>query len=853
MSTTGGKRKRVGIDSPRSSRRASEIPAQFLGSTAPAKAQLTRACAECKKHKVKCFVQPDSRVCNRCIKAGIECVPHNLAQRFIDEDTIWKANATANIEQLKAAVEHLLQHNKLPNLSQHRDAGAAQPISPSVSIGRESSRGNKAAVSISGNDNHGSASTKRDRNTTDAIDTSRASSDGPQGNFVPEGPSAELQQEDDSELVPLPMNNLYSLTDPGSSRLMHVDPASVNGPDFISRGVVTLSEAELLFEHFRCRINPLLWDGMLCSHKSLQAARKSSSLLVATVLTVAALHMPDREQSLRATYDAFVSLMRASCLLRSRNLDDIRGLCIGAFYLTSLSWALCSRAVRVGTEMNLHKSSLQFARGSVESYERVRLWYVLYVCDHQFALAYGRPPMMHDDASIRNADKLLSSGLSSPGDRGLVAQVKLFQILAGSYFMYGCDPDLELTADDFERLQSFNISLDQWRLQHQQKASAPFSVNGASLDHMGPSIMFPTKTTTLYYHLARFQLNSVALRGISARRSAQSSSTMPALQHASYGAGLHQDIFPAWASSSGAEMSWDRQEAANNAIAAATNTVRLVAEDADIQKAFIGMPIFIHAMIAVCASFLVKLSVAFGEPQDNTSHDNIPNAKKGTSAGGGSMLLLHLPRDLTQYGLNLHTKAVLADVDALVRALGPVADNASKQHVACHVVTGLKELLQRISPAPGDGAGEIGDHYMFSSKSPATTSTQEQNNNNMDTARVGGGGRTAKHGTSVNTLPGTMLSRQTAEAAVVAGVPQEASHTISNNTDSASFAFDEAGATYDGFGNGDMAVVQNQGRQESTGLLGTAAIKDPFDLMGDLDWRFNDAFLWNITNDAPYM
>ena len=216
----------------------------------------------------------------------------------------------------------------------------------------------------------------------------------------------------------------------------------VNGPDFITRGIVPIAEAEFLFDHFRCRINPLLWDGMLCSHKTLSAARASSSLLVATVLTVAALHIPNREQSLRATYDAFVSLMRASCLLRSHNLDDVRGLCIGAFYLTSLSWALCSRAVRVATEMNLHKSSLQFARGSLESYERIRLWYVLYVCDHQFALAYGRPPMMHDDAAIRNADKLLTSGLSSDGDRGLVAQVKLFRILAECYFTYGCDADL---------------------------------------------------------------------------------------------------------------------------------------------------------------------------------------------------------------------------------------------------------------------------------------------------------------------------------------------------------------------------------------------------------------------------
>ncbi|KAK9241915.1 hypothetical protein V1506DRAFT_509960 [Lipomyces tetrasporus] len=201
------------------------------------------------------------------------------------------------------------------------------------------------------------------------------------GNFVSEGPSAN-HQEDDSDPVPLPMNNLYSLTDPGNSRLIRVDPADVNGPDFISRGVVPVAEAEFLFEHFRDRINPLLWDGILCLHKSLSEAWQSSSLLVATVL-----------------------ILRCLCCLDER-------------LVPAAHWALCSRAVRVATEMNLHKSSLQFARGSFESFERVRLWYVLYACDYQFPLAYGRPPLMHEDAAVRNADKLLTCGLCRRATEG---------------------------------------------------------------------------------------------------------------------------------------------------------------------------------------------------------------------------------------------------------------------------------------------------------------------------------------------------------------------------------------------------------------------------------------------------
>ncbi|KAJ5359442.1 uncharacterized protein N7496_011855 [Penicillium cataractarum] len=583
-----------------------------------AKPRLTRACAECKKHKIKCFVQPGQTACNKCLKSGVHCVPHNFAQTFIDEDAVWKAQATARIDLLEDAVKHLSRHNGLPVL-----AGADGAMS--------------ALHSLSEPD--------RERSMQTLSPLSTGQSESVAGNFTPEGPSVGLRShQDDSDLVPLPMNNLYNLTDPNNSQLIRVDPADINGPDFISQGVLPVSEAEFLFDHYRCYINPLLWDGMLCSHKSLHEARQSSSLLVAVVLTVAALHVPNREESLHITYGAFVSLMRGSCLLRCQNLDVIRGLCIGAFYLTSLSWALCSRAVRVATEMNLHKSSLQFARGSLESYERVRLWYVLYVCDHQFALAYGRPPLMHEDAAIRNAEKLLTSGLSSKGDHSLVAQVRLFRILASGYFMHGCDPDLELSGRDFEKLKEFDISVDQWRLENQSKEV------GSVRDSL-----IPPAANALYYHLARFQLNAVALRGISARQAS------------------HDSI-------SSLNMNWDRQEASNIAIMTAMSTVKLIVDDGDLQNVLIWLPIFLHAMIAVCASFLLKMAVVFGEPASEND---------GT---------LHLPKDLARYGLNFHTKTALTNVDRLVKVLGQVADNASQRHVVRQVVTGLEELLQRFSP-----------------------------------------------------------------------------------------------------------------------------------------------------------
>jgi len=42
--------------------------------------------------------------------------------------------------------------------------------------------------------------------------------------------------------------------------------------------------------------------------------------------------------------------------------------------------------------------------------------------------------------------------------------------------------------------------------------------------------------------------------------------------------------------------------------------------------------------------------------------------------------------------------------------------------------------------------------------------------------------------------------------------------------------------------------------QDATQLSDLENIQqDPFDLLGDLDWRFNDSFLWGIEAGAPYI
>jgi hypothetical protein len=180
------------------------------------------------------------------------------------------------------------------------------------------------------------------------------------------------------------MGSLYEVTQLSENR--ENSPSEDYAPDqalvtdFISRGVVDLQEAEELFHHFDQVLNRYLWDGALLAHKDLTSARRSSSMLSAAILAVTALHMPSKERTFDTCYTEFAKLASESMLGHHHTMDDIRALCIGAFWLADVSWKLSGYAVRIATERNVHQFFRKAVQGSPEHKEQARLWYLLYVC-----------------------------------------------------------------------------------------------------------------------------------------------------------------------------------------------------------------------------------------------------------------------------------------------------------------------------------------------------------------------------------------------------------------------------------------------------------------------------------------
>jgi hypothetical protein len=292
--------------------------------------------------------------------------------------------------------------------------------------------------------------------------------------------------------------------------------------------------------------------------------------------------MPTSAATFDACYREFLGLVSSSMFSRYHSTDDVRALCIAAFWLSDVSWKLCGHAIRVATELNIHQSFSRALQGDKEHFLRARLWYMLYVCDRHFSVAYGRPPMVSESIQIREHELFLASPHSSVLDARILSQVSLMQILTRVYdrFSERRLPDLEcvrrsggpprhgeagsamLSESELEALAAFNLDIDQWRMRWYPR-QPPSPIIGE----------FPRRGVVLYSYFAKLQINSLAVRGVS-RASGR--------------------------------LSTERKEFANMAVSAAVSILGILLDEEDMRKALVGMPLYVHTMVAFASVFLMK-------------------------------------------------------------------------------------------------------------------------------------------------------------------------------------------------------------------------------------------------------
>ncbi|EXK78979.1 hypothetical protein FOQG_16388 [Fusarium oxysporum f. sp. raphani 54005] len=649
--------------------------------TGETRGRKSKACAECKKMKIKCEISPGDAKCRGCQRRNLNCMVTRTFQTLLNnseggesslgleqkvdlmrEDILDIKRATVDsiqdeIQQVKDSLQLLTSRLTLlsnANEKEHEPSGMLSSTSSSNRRGPTMQETPSQLTSISPT---GLSSTRLDYATMAM--TRENSVDG----------HSEEDQAEAAGPVTLeePMESLYEVTRLRNirSNKAKTTKTAEDTPDqlddFISRGVISEYEAEELYNVFHATLNHYLWVGLEQIHSSFNSVRQSSELLTATVLTVTALHIPTSAETFDACYREFLHLISSSMFSRYHSVDDVRGLCIAAFWLSDVSWKLSGHAIRIATELNLHQSScfVRALEGDRESFFKARLWYMLYVCDHHFSIAYGRPPMIAESFQIREHELFLSSPLAGPLDTRILSQVSLMQILTRLYDRFSeprvrtagkqqrqernesstganaPDSGLEssehfsstdegdvtaamLLESDLDTLRAYNLEIDHWRMRwFPRQPPSPF---------IGT---FTNKGVILYSYFAKLQINSLAVRGVPM---------------------------------SGC-ISTQRKELINLAVLNAETILTFVLEEEDIRRALVGTPLYVHAMITVACVFLMKVMTKWNRLM----------------------------------GLNVDRSYVWGLLERMVTLLKSAV--TSDRHVLKHIASGLIKMLDKMKSA----------------------------------------------------------------------------------------------------------------------------------------------------------
>ncbi|KAJ5748742.1 uncharacterized protein N7511_010438 [Penicillium nucicola] len=496
------------------------------------------ACVACRKQKVKCHMREGQMPCSRCKKRGLSCSVNRSLQTLLEEDVTWKGAVVQKMRRLEEAVASIANKVGMPELQalQAIQSGP-EPEGQSMSPARE------------------------------AVNQDSSPSSQPRDSVKKHDPSQTWEVIMDPRGGPasIPASCVSESGKAGLPGTM----ASSHQPDLISAGQISLRQALALFETYHLRLDHFLYR-ILGDHISLDSVRIASPLLTAAVCTVGALHSQSLGHLFDTCYSEYKSLVAAQIFSRNVNEDDIRGLCVGAFWLHGLSWALIGNAVRIASDINLHSGIYKAVKGDREGYLQARLYYLVYVCDHHFSIAYGRPPMSREGFIIDSASRLLETEHATEDDARLISQVKEWSILGQVFDTFGVDVDTSILPQTLPQLRRYSISLDTWFADWSESFKANRNVGN-----------YPQKGVGFHFHFAKLYLCSHAFRG------APISDDAP------------QCISP------------ELEEIANAGVLSAMSILRVIVSDDEFRSFLNGLPLYFDTMLAFAVVFLMKVATKY--------------------------------------------------------------------------------------------------------------------------------------------------------------------------------------------------------------------------------------------------
>ncbi|ORX92647.1 hypothetical protein BCR34DRAFT_500561 [Clohesyomyces aquaticus] len=560
--------------------------------------------------------------CKRCTERNLSCVLNKSLQTLIEERSQWKTTVVGDLDNIHAALQDVLGRLSLP------------PLPPLQTTG------------------------------SDAFDQSPH--DGGVDREDP-GPSCDnsprVSPRDDA-LPHVPIESLYQITrlralrsDDTADESHPPTTRAANSPmnDFISNGLVSIEDADRLVNLYLNRIDHFMYMIGGGKYKDLDSLRRGSPILTACICTVAALHDPMSNHLYGVCSREFRRLMAAAMFDRRIDRDHLRAMCIGSYWLHDISWTLSGYAIRRATEVNLNSNFHRvIAENSEEAMDCMRIWYVLYICDHHLSILYGRPSIVREDFSISGWEELMKSPVFTESDKRLVSQMALLIIMSNVRELFGPDTGEPVPRAFAPQLMTFSRQIDQWMGYWTTELQKLHQFIG----------QFPTKGVILHHHLAKLHLHSHVFRGLKGGR-------VPSFF----------------------------QDSANAAVSSATAIIEMLLSDYDIREGLVGIPHYIHSMIAFASVFLLKVAAQHSGKyiEDPVVFDLTTKAvHQFRSTAVGKWHLVHLMAD----GLEKMAASKIKSPSAISNP--PPTDSASQ--------AGLHYMNQANSMPLANGNGLYGDN-----------------------------------------------------------------------------------------------------------------------------------------------
>jgi hypothetical protein len=246
-------------------------------------------------------------------------------------------------------------------------------------------------------------------------------------------------------------------------------------PDLISKGLISLQDAEVLANHYFVEMDPILF-GFVKDHHTIQGLRAASPTLVAGICTVAALHLTDYGHLFERCYREYRHMVSAS-LFEKSDVEHIRALLIGSFWLPGASRILLCDAVRRAGDARLYRhiskaidgmpqnSSTPSSTGSnqAEYRDRVRLCYGMLMSDQHQSILNNRHAFLPLNLEVvKRREEYLEGEDAINHDLRLVAHFSLLLIMSKMKRTFGSECATPVPASAAPKFHDFSAELKEW-------------------------------------------------------------------------------------------------------------------------------------------------------------------------------------------------------------------------------------------------------------------------------------------------------------------------------------------------------------------------------------------------------